>query len=74
MAKGQHVTPRPDGKWQHIGAGNSRATRVFDTQKEAIKAAKKTAKNKKSELVIHGNDGKIRKKDSYGHDPRTSKG
>ena len=33
--KNQHVTPRPDGRWQVIGAGNSKATAVTNTQKEA---------------------------------------
>ena len=32
MGKNQHVTKRPDGKWQVIGEGNSRATSIADTQ------------------------------------------
>ena len=39
MAKNQHVTPHKSGKWQVKGAGNSKATVVTNTQKEAIKIA-----------------------------------
>jgi ketosteroid isomerase-like protein len=73
MPKNQHVTRHPDG-WQVIGAGNSRATAVFKTQAEAIAAGRKIAQNQSSELVIHGRDGRIREKNSYGNDPRNIKG
>lgn len=67
--KNQHVTPHPDGGWQVKGEGNSRATVRTETQKDAIESAKEIAKNNHSEVVIHGTDGKIRDKDSYGNDP-----
>ncbi|MCR8929738.1 DUF2188 domain-containing protein [Priestia megaterium] len=70
----QHVTPRKDGGWQVKGAGNSKATSIHDTQKEAIDAAKKIAKNQGQEVVIHGKNGQIRAKDSYGNDPYPPKG
>lgn len=41
----------------------------FATQKEAIDYGRKVAINQQSELVIHGVNGKIRDKDSYGNDP-----
>ncbi|NLA32816.1 MAG: DUF2188 domain-containing protein [Mollicutes bacterium] len=68
MGKNQHVTPNGNG-WQVIGAGNSKATKLFGTQKEAIDYGRDIAKNQQSELVIHGTNGKIRDKDSYGNDP-----
>lgn len=68
MGKNQHVTKHPEG-WQVKGAGNEKATKVTETQKQAIEVAKEIAKNQKSEVVIHGTDGKIRDKDSYGNDP-----
>lgn len=68
MGKNQHVTPKGD-KWQVKGTGNSKATKLFDTQAEAQKYAKAIAKNQQSELVTHGKDGKIRSKDSFGNDP-----
>jgi hypothetical protein len=70
--KNQHVTPK-NGAWQVIGAGNEKATKVAGTQKAAIEIAKQIAKNQKSEVVIHGEDGKIRDKDSYGFDPTPPK-
>lgn len=71
--KGQHVVPR-DGKWSVRKAGSDRATRTFDTQKEAISEARKIARNQGSELYIHGRDGRIRSRDSYGNDPYPPKG
>ena len=64
----QHVTPK-GRQWQVIGAGNSRATKITSTQKEAIDIARQIAKNQHSELVIHRPNGKIREKSSYGNDP-----
>ncbi len=68
MPKNQHVTHRPDGKWQVKGAGNTKATVVTTTQKEAIDIAREIARNQQSELIIHGRDGRIREKNSYGND------
>ena len=74
MGKSQHVTPHSKGGWQVKGAGNAKATARTTTQAEAISIAKSIAVNKKSELVIHGADGRIREKNSYGNDPFTPKG
>ena len=74
MGKNQHVTHRHDGNWQVKGAGNSKATVINSTQKEAIKIATNIARNQKSELVVHGLDGRIREKNSYGNDPYPPKG
>lgn len=68
MGKSQHVVPYED-KWGVRGEGNDRLTSVHDTQAEAISAARQIAINQRSEVVIHGTDGKIRDKDSYGPDP-----
>jgi uncharacterized protein YdaT len=68
MGKNQHVTPKGD-KWQVIGAGNQKATNICRTQSEAIERARDIAINQRSEVVIHGRDGRIRDKDSYGKDP-----
>lgn len=73
MGINQHVMPLGD-KWQVKGEGNSRATLITNTQKEAIEKAREIAKNQKSELVVHNKEGKIREKDSYGNDPYPPKG
>lgn len=74
MKKNQHVTPHKNGGWQVKGEGNSKATAKTKTQSEAKDIAKDFAKKNKSELIIHGKDGKIREKSSYGNDPYPPKG
>lgn len=74
MGKNQHVTLRPDGDWQVKGEGNDKATAITNTQKDAIKIARDIAINQGSEVVIHGKDGKIRDKNSYGNDPYPPEG
>ena len=71
--KNQHVVPHGD-YWAVKGAGNSKATSVYPTQAEAIDRARGIAQNQKSELLIHGENGRIREKNSYGNDPFPPKG
>ena len=66
--KNQHVVKHPEG-WAVKGEGNSKATKITNTQEQAIKAAEKIARNQKSDTKIHGVDGKIRAGNSYGNDP-----
>lgn len=66
--KNQHVVKHPDG-WAVKGAGSVRATKVASTQSEAIEVAKEIARNQNSELLVHGRNGKIRERNSYGSDP-----
>jgi len=73
MAKNQHVVPRSSG-WAVHGAGNSKDTSQHATQGAAISAARQIAKNQHVEVVVHGRDGRIREKDSYGNDPFPPKG
>ena len=74
MGKSQHVTKHPSGGWQVKGAGNSRATVRTSTQKEAAAIARQIAKNQHAECFIHGKNGQIRARDSYGNDPYPPKG
>jgi hypothetical protein len=58
----------PNGEF--MGLRNRRQYRsTHETQKEAIKEGRGLAKDQNSELVIHGQDGHIREKDSHGTDP-----
>jgi len=72
-SKGQHVVPN-GGKWSVRRAGSDKATSVHSTQREAINEARKIAKNQGTELYIHGRDGRIIERDSYGNDPKRTKG
>ena len=71
--KDVHVVPRGNG-WAVEKNGSTRASKVTETQREAISAGKKIAEREKSELVIHGENGRIREKNSYGNDPSPPKG
>jgi uncharacterized protein DUF2188 len=73
MGKNQWVVPHGNG-WAQRGEGNSRVTRTFDTQQAAINAARDTARREKSELLIQGEDGEIRGRNSYGNDPHPPRG
>ncbi len=65
----------PNGKkWQVKQHGNYRASKIFKTQKEAIKYGKKRAKNAKGELYIKNRKGQIRNANSYGNDPYPPEG
>ena len=66
--RGQHVVPHPQG-WAVKVEGGKRASSVHETQKEAIDRAREIAGNQGTELYIHGRDGRIRERDSHGHDP-----
>lgn len=70
----QHVVPNSNGGWDVKSAGASKATKHLATQSDAINFAKIIATNQKSELNIHGRNGQIRAKNSYGNDPRNIKG
>ena len=73
MGKSIHVTPKKD-KWQVKKANSSKATKITETQSEAIRIARKNAINQKAELLIHGKNGRIREKNSYGNDSFPPKG
>jgi len=71
--KNQHVVPHSGG-WAVRGAGNERATSVHSTQSAAVAAGRDIARNQGSELLIHGQNGQIRERNSYGSDPFPPKG
>jgi hypothetical protein len=74
MAKGDvHVVPSKDG-WRVEVAADGRARSVHRTQAEAREAAREIARRNRRELFVHGRDGQIRERNTYGKDPRRSKG
>ena len=62
------VVQRENG-WGTLREGAQRATQVFETQARAIQAGRQMARQGKGELLIHGQDGRIRARDSLGSDP-----
>jgi hypothetical protein len=65
----KHVVPNQSGGWAVRRSGASRASRVFGTQRAAVRFGRHLAQKEGSELYIHGRDGTIRQRDSYGSDP-----
>ena len=65
----KHVVPNPSGGWSVKNSGATRASRTFDTQQQAVTYARDAAKKGGTELYVHGRDGTIKNKNSYGNDP-----
>lgn len=75
---GVHVVPYKD-QWAVKISGKVADTEIgapaiYATQQDAINEGRYLAIESKAELLIHGKNGKIRRKHSYGHDPRKIKG
>ena len=66
--KNIHTVPHEKG-WANKREGQEKPISVHKTKIEADKAAVFVAKKDKVEHIIHGKDGKIQDKDSYGNDP-----
>ena len=66
--KNQHVVPTGED-WGVKGEGNSRFTTIVDTQSEAYEIARDIARNQETEVFIHGRNGRIRARESFGSDP-----
>jgi hypothetical protein len=73
MGKNVHIVSRPTG-WAVKIAGAERAATIAPTQAAAAAIGRQMAINRGSELLIHGRNGQIREKNSYGNDPQSSKG
>lgn len=71
--KNQHVVTH-NGAWAVRGENNLKVTSIHNTQAEAEKRARSIAMNQKSEVLIHGTNGEIRARNSYGNDPYPPKG
>lgn len=78
MAKGDIETYYEDGKWKNRPQGNDRASNTADRKADAVATGRKMANERGVEHVIKNMDGTIGKgsgsKQSYGKDPRSSKG
>jgi hypothetical protein len=63
-----HVSKVPGGsRWKVSQSGPVLST--HNRQDNAIANGRSEAKHDSVDLVIHGRDGRIRSKDSYGNDP-----
>jgi hypothetical protein len=73
MGRNQHVVSRGDG-WVVLPEGESAPHATFKTQSEAWERAKSIARKERSEAFLHAKNGQIRARNTYGRDPRRSKG
>lgn len=71
--RNQHVVPHEHG-WAVRGAGSQKPSSVHRTQRQAIDAGREIVRNQKTELFVHGRDGRIRERDSHGNDPFPPRG
>lgn len=69
-----HTVPHGDDGWANRREGSDRVDSIFDTKKDAQSAGRDTAKNERTEHIVHGKDGKIQSRNSYGNDPFPPKG
>jgi hypothetical protein len=60
-----HVITDSNGGWSVRKSGAAKATKAFETQKEAVSFARSDAKKGGRELFIHGRDGSIQQRSSY---------
>ncbi|MEQ8341480.1 MAG: DUF2188 domain-containing protein [Marinovum algicola] len=68
------TSPRKDGRWEAQREGSQRASRVFDTQREAWDYSRDRARNTGGEALLQGRNGQIRERNTYGRDPYPPKG
>ncbi len=72
MGRNQHVVSHGEG-WAVKAEGSSHPLAVFKTQSEAWERAKSIARKERSEALLHGKNGLIRTRNTYGHDPSRSR-
>ena len=69
-----HVVPNPNGGWSVRKTGTERALKHFEKQKDAVNYGRSVCKDRGKDLFVHGRDGTIVKRDSYGNDRYPPKG
>lgn len=74
MAKGDIHTVHRDDKWFNEVEGGQRASNSAATKAEAEDKGREMAKDREVEHQIHKLDGTIGERNSYGNDPRSSRG
>lgn len=68
------VQPTGDGDRKVTRRGQQRAVARISIQAQAVDRARDVARRDKTELSVHGRNGQVRDKWSYGNDPRSTKG
>lgn len=63
-----HIVPKTGPGWGVKQGGETKSS--HQTQQTAIDKGITTAKRDQVDVVVHGRDGKIRSKDSYGNETK----
>ncbi|MHA7683560.1 DUF2188 domain-containing protein [Cupriavidus sp. PET2-C1] len=66
-----HVLPHGSG-WDVIQEGARYANSHHASQEDAVAAGTRDAQREQVELLIHGLDGQIRTRSSFGQEPRST--
>lgn len=69
MSDTYHVLTNPDGGWDVKKGGGKKTIKHFQIKEPAIQFGRELSIKQSVELVIHGKNGRIQKKNSYGNDP-----
>jgi hypothetical protein len=68
--KDYHVVPNSDrGGWDVRREGADRSSGHFERKTDAMDRGRDLARERRTELVEHGRNGRIQDSDSYGNDP-----
>lgn len=73
MKPNVHVVKHGE-QWAVEHEGTSRAASLHESKERAVEVATKMAKRDQVELILHGADGQIQERSSYGNDPKSSPG
>lgn len=72
-ARNIHTLQHEDG-WAIRRESGDRVLSVFSTQQEAIEKGREIAEREGVEHLIHGRDGRVRERNSYGKAPHPPRG
>ena len=67
-------TVKNGDRWENEEEGGRKLGGSYETQAEAREAGREEARRLQSEHLIHGEDGEIRERNSYGNDPHPPRG
>ena len=75
MSKSKNFWTTPhDDCWAVKGEGSERASSLHPTQEDAWNEARRRARGAGGEAFLQGKNGRIRARNTYGHDPFPPKG
>lgn len=69
----RYVTPYEGSKWAIRNEGASRVEKVFDNKKDAVKQARKEARESNASLTIQKRTGRVQQRVSYNPNKRARK-